>query len=173
MAAAAMLAVMPTSAPPPEAASSVAEPVVTADLVSLVAAFTGFLDAGQPERAAALWDVPALILGDTHVHGPLSLERVASWLRNVTSTHPAGAAAGHAGAGSSGAPASTSQALIQRVEWVAARVATVETRWPCRSCGGLLAGVDGTTFLVRVDQFGQAKIRGLLLHSRGQRASET
>ena len=156
-----------------EAAGSVTEPVITRDLVAVIAAFTGSLDAGEADRAAALWDVPALILGDTHVHGPLSLERVASWLRLVCDGDRSDAAASHAGAGTVCTPESPSEPLIEHVEWVAMRVASVETRWPHRPRGGLLAGVDGTTFLIRVDQFGQAKIRGLLPHSRGQRPSET
>jgi hypothetical protein len=155
-----------TPEPHSETAGSVTEPVITADLVAVVAAFTGFLDAGEADRAAALWDVPALILGDTHVHGPLSLERVASWLRHVSDGAREDAVAGHA----IDDRESPSEALIVRVDWVAARVASVQTRWPRRPRGGLLAGVDGTTFLIRVDQFGQAKIRGLLLHSKGQRA---
>lgn len=152
--------------------AAVIEPVTTVDLVALVAAFTGFLDVGEAERAAALWDVPALILGDSHVHGPLSLERVARWLAlaNDDGTH---AAAGHAGSGSLEAREWPNEPLIERVDWVSARVASVETRWPHRPRGGLLAGVHATTFLIRVDQFGQAKIRGLLLHSESQRSSET
>jgi hypothetical protein len=155
---------------PPDATGSITEPVGTADLVALVAAFTGLLDAGEAESAAALWDVPALILGDSHVHGPLSLDRVASWLRHSSSDGP-DAASSHVPTGDAhGTPIDSP---IRSVQWTSARVATVETRWPRRPQGGLLAGVDGTTFLIRVDQFGQAKIRGLLLHSSSRRASAT
>jgi hypothetical protein len=150
---------------------SVQEPVGTTELVAVIAAFAGFLDVGEAERAAALWDVPALILGDTQVHGPLSLERVASWLRDVSDRGPEDAASGLAPAPATAALPSVTEPLIERVQWLSARVASVETSWPSRPSGGLLAGVDGTTFLIRVDQFGQAKIRGLLLHSRSQRPS--
>ena len=146
------------------------EPVGTTELVAVIAAFAGFLDVGEAERAAALWDVPALILGDTQVHGPLSLERVASWLRDVTERGPAEASSSPAR--TAAALPSVTEPLIDRVQWLSARVASVETSWPSRPSGGVLAGVDGTTFLIRVDQFGQAKIRGLLLHSRSQRPSE-
>jgi hypothetical protein len=75
----------PTIAPtgPLSPASSSPAPVSSSAIVALVAAFVGFLDVREPDRAAQLWDVPALILGDTHVHGPMSIDRLKQWLRNV------------------------------------------------------------------------------------------
>lgn len=151
----------PNDLAPPE---SSLEPVSASAVVALVASFVGFLDVREHDRAAQLWDMPALILGDTHVHAPMSLERLASWLRDIedgadTNTPPSYGSAG------GDAPPGGSEPLVQRLEWLSKRVAMVDVRWPRRARGGLLAGVEGTTFLIRVDQRGQAKIRGLLLRS--------
>jgi hypothetical protein len=155
-------------------ARSVSEPATAADIVALIGAFLGFLDAREPERAAQLWDVPGLILGDTHVHGPMSLDRLASWLRDIdTGAADTPPSYGTDPAREDSCPSEGFEPLIQRPHWLSERVVTVEVRWPRRPRGGLLAGVDGTTFLIRVDQLGQAKIRGVLLHSTRRSHSST
>ena len=140
-------------------------PVSASTVLALLAAFIGFLDVREHDRAAQLWDVPALILGDTHVHGPMSLDRLASWLRDIDGRAEPDTPPSYGMAGGE-TPPGGGEPLIQRLDWISKRVAMVDARWPCRSRGGLLAGVDGTTFLIRIDQYGQPKIRGLLLRSK-------
>jgi hypothetical protein len=139
-------------------------PVSATTVLALLAAFVGFLDVREHDRAAQLWDLPALILGDTHVHGPMSLDRLASWLRDIDGGAVPGMPPSFAVPVGETAPGSD-EPLIQRLDWISMRVAMVHARWPSRPRGGLLDGVSGTTFLIRIDQRGQAKIRGLLLRS--------
>jgi hypothetical protein len=166
--AAAARGVMKASEPLPAASDqgsnegSVLEPVSTSAVLVLLASFVGLLDVGEHDRAAQLWDLPALILGDTHVHGPMSLERLATWLRSIEDRADEPPSYGMP---DGKAPTADGAPLIRNVEWTSRRVAVVDTRWPSRPRGGLLAGVEGSTFLIRIDQSGQAKIRGLLLRA--------
>jgi hypothetical protein len=123
-----------------------------------LAEFIRDVSVGDARAAAALWDVPALILGDEHVHGPLSRERLAEVLADTPGPGPLQRRPPHA----ADAPP---ELFIERVEWVSQRVAAIDARWPRLPRGGLLHGIDAATFLVRTDELGQPKIRGLLLRS--------
>ena len=126
----------------------------------MLGAFFGFLDVKEVKSAAALWDVPALILGDRVVHGPLSMERLEALLGEVyDGPEPPATPDGF----------EMIEPMIKRLDWIAERVAVVDARWPRKPRGGMLADVDGTTFLVRIDEYGQPRIRGLLLHSSHRR----
>lgn len=129
-----------------------------AALVPLLAEFLRHLSVGDARAAAELWDVPALILGDEHVHGPLSRERLAEVLADT----PGPGALERRAPRDPGAPI---ELLVERVEWTSQRVAAIVVRWPRLPRGGVLHGVEAATFLVRSDELSQPKIRGLLLHS--------
>lgn len=133
-------------------------PSDSAALGSVLSEFLRHLCAGDTAAAAALWDVPALILGDEHAHGPLSRERLAEMLADM----PGPGALD--GAGTRGEPARV-EARIERVEQISQRVTAIDARWPQLRRGGLLHGIDAATFLVRIDEHGHPKIRGLLLRS--------
>jgi hypothetical protein len=130
----------------------------TTALVPLLAEFLRHLSVGDARAAAELWDVPALILGDEHVHGPLSRERLAEVLADT----PGPGALERRPQRDPGTPV---ELLVERVEWTSQRVATILVRWPRLPRGGVLHGVEAATFLVRSDELSQPKIRGLLLHS--------
>jgi hypothetical protein len=72
---------------------------------AILAEFLRHLSVRNALAAAALWDVPALILGDEHVHGPLSRERLA-------------ASAGDA----------PLELLVERMTWTLAAVAAIDVR---------------------------------------------
>jgi hypothetical protein len=127
-------------------------------LVPLLSDFLRHLSAGDAHAAAALWDVPALILGDEHVHGPLSRDRLAEVLADA----PGAGALERRARRDGEAP---TELLVEHVEWTSQRVAAVYARWPRLPQGGLLHGIEAGTFLVRIDEFSQPKIRGLVLHS--------
>jgi hypothetical protein len=130
----------------------------SAALVPVLSEFLRHLSAGDTHAAAALWDVPALILGDEHVHGPLSRDRLAEVLADMPGPGALEGPARHDGE----APV---QLVVDCVEWTSQRVAAIDARWPRLLRGGLLHGVDAATFLVRIDEFSQPKIRGLVLRS--------
>lgn len=127
-------------------------------LVRLLAEFLRHLSVGDARAAAALWDVPALILGDEHVHGPLSRDRLAEVLADTPGPEPLQRRAQQAGE----APL---ELVVERVEWTSQRVAAIDARWPRLARGGLLHGIEAATFLVRSDELSQPKVRGLVLHS--------
>lgn len=126
--------------------------------VSTLNEFFRHLSRGDAHAAAALWDVPALILGDEHAHGPMSRDRLAEVLADMPGPAPLEARPSVEG----DAPIELS---IDRVEWTSQRVALVEARWRPLPRGGLLHGIEVATFLLRSDELGHPKIRGLLLHS--------
>jgi hypothetical protein len=129
--------------------------------VRLLAEFLRHLSVGDARAAAALWDVPALILGDEHVHGPLSRDRLAELL---VDTPGPGALQRRAQPAGEAPP----ELRVERVEWTSQRVAAIDARWPRLARGGLLHGIEAATFLVRSDELSQPKIRGLVLHSARQ-----
>jgi hypothetical protein len=134
----------------------------TADRAALVSTLTEFfrhLSAGDARAAAAVWDVPALILGDEYVHGPLSRDRLAEMLADAPGPGALEVAALRGG------PAPPCKLSIESIEWPSQRIAAVEARWPRLPRGGLLHGIEAATFLLRSDELGHPKIRGLVLHS--------
>ena len=126
------------------------------ELMSLLSEFFRHLSSGDAHAAASLWDVPALILGDEQVHGPLSRDRLAEMLAAA----PGAALESPARRGDVALEPS-----IERIERPSSRVAVIDARWPRPPRAGLLHGIDAATFLVRSDELGQPKIRGLVLHS--------
>lgn len=145
---------MPSTTLPP----SPRRPTDSEALVPLLAEFLRHLSVGDARAAAALWDVPALILGDEHVHGPLSRERLAEVLADTPGPEPLQRLAQHAAE----APL---ELTVERVAWTSQRVAAIDARWPRLIRGGVLHGIEAATFLVRSDERSHPKIRGLVLHS--------
>jgi hypothetical protein len=130
----------------------------SAPLVPCLTEFLRHLSAGDARAAAELWDVPALILGDEHVHGPLSRERLAEMLADTPGPGALGPTAQRNGDG-------PPELMVERVEWTSRRVAAVDVRWARLPRGGLLHGIEAATFLVRTDESNQPKIRALVLRS--------
>lgn len=129
------------------------QPTLESDdlLVSTLDDFARHLRRGDATAAAALWDVPALLLGDFVVHGPLSAARLAELLSEATG--PA--------TGSAALPSAT----LERVEWASERVARVDTGWPGGAQTGLFDAVAATTFYLRVDELSHPRIRALILRA--------
>jgi hypothetical protein len=141
-------------------------------LVAHLASYARCIEARDATAAAALWDVPALILGDSHAHGPLSISRLTELLE--TAVQGSGEAASTTPGSTAPLPAPTPlEDSIERIQWLSDRVATIDTGWPQRSYGGLLEGVSGTCFIVRIDERGHPKIRGLLLRNRPPTAARS
>lgn len=132
----------------------------TSAIVAMLDRFFHYFAAQQHGPAVELWDLPALVLGDNHVHGPMSrphLERL--FAEAVPLPEPASLAGQRPRAGSRTEPG----ARIEAGVWVAERVARIYARWPEQRFGGFLRGVEATEFLVRIDEAHDPKIRGLML----------
>ena len=146
-------------APPPSSATG-----SPADILATLERFVHYFALQRVEPAVELWDLPALILGDWHVHGPMSrpqLERLfaeavplADW-ESLAGQRPR--------AGSRQGP------LLQSSDctWLSQRVARVFAPWPQQHFGGFLSDVEASEFLVRIDESGAPKIRALLLLPAG------
>lgn len=129
-------------------------------IVDLLDRFFRYLALQQPEPAAELWDLPALILGDLHVHGPMSRPQLQRLLAEAVPVSRAESLAGQR------PRAGSRQASVVAPGeglWVAERIARVSARWPEQRFGGFLSGVESCEFLVRVDESGLPKIRALTL----------
>lgn len=138
------------------------------ELVSLLAEFFRHLSAGDADAAAASWDVPALILGDDHVHGPLSRDRLAQMLVDRPGPSPLDPSPPELPAVRDADVPLDLQMVdlqVERLEWTSRRVAAIDVRWTPLPHAGLLHGIEAATFLVRIDELGQPKIRGLVLHA--------
>jgi hypothetical protein len=121
-----------------------------------------FLDlfaAGDVVGLGELWDLPALVLGDEQVHGLMSRPHLNRLLAEAV-FQPEPTLFTRTG------PQHGSEE-IESLEWISPRVAVVELPWPAGSAGGFLQGVQASTFLLRIDQHDQLKIRGLLLRGSG------
>lgn len=132
-------------------------PASTVDVPEFIDLFLDRVVARDAESISLLWDVPALVLGDQHVHGPMSLRQVGQLFADAF----------HQVDGRSDARPLIGAEHIESTEWVSTRVVLVELPWPARALGGFLQGVDATTFALRVDQYHHLKIRALLLRGHG------
>jgi hypothetical protein len=130
------------------------------DVRSFLEGFVGRLVSGDARAAAELWDVPALVMGDERVHGPVSNADLARMFSDALLERELdkGAACTPEGLEPMALRADT-------VDWLSLRVATVSAAWPGRKLGGFLRNVEASTFLVRVDRNQHFKIRALLLRA--------
>jgi hypothetical protein len=103
--------------------------------------------------AAQLWDPPALVLGDTHVHGMMSISQIQRLLADT-------AVNGHE-------PWLNGTIRIEQLEWQSERVVQTRVRWTAMAFDGVLRGVSGGIFVMRFDEVETPKIRGLLLLPEG------
>jgi hypothetical protein len=118
-------------------------------LRSTLESFIQHMERGEFLVAADQWHLPALVLGDQQVHGPLSNEHLTRWLGEAVP--PPRVRVG------------TPVDHIRTIEWISERVAQVSTSWPTLRFGGSLRGIESTVFLLRIDELGHPRIRGLLL----------
>lgn len=135
--------------------NAVEEPVV-----AVLERFFQYLALQQPQPAAELWDLPALILGDHHVHGPMSRPQLERLLAEAAPlARPESLAGQRPRAGSR----QGSYVGEEDCVWLGERVARVRAHWPEERFGGFLSGGGSCEFLVRIDEGGLPKIRGLTL----------
>lgn len=129
-------------------------------IVAVLERFFQYLAMEQPEPAVELWDLPALILGDSHVHGPMSRPQLERLLAEATPlARPESLAGQRPRAGSRQGRYVSAEGGV----WLGERVARVRAHWPEQRFGGFLSGVGACEFLLRIDEGGLPKIRALTL----------
>lgn len=107
--------------------------------------------AGDGRTVAAMWAVPALIVGDEMVRATSSLQEVEQFFggareqynaRGITDTRPD----------------------IQELEWVTDRIAIVEVRWPYLDPQGHEKGEETSTYTLRRNEAGELKLHVAVMH---------
>jgi len=106
---------------------------------------------GHGEVAAAMWAVPALVLGD----------EMALAVKAVSELEPffTGARAQYNQRGVTG-----TRAEIIRLDWLTERIAQVEVRWPWLDAQGQEVGEETSTYVLRADDSGALKLRCAIMH---------
>jgi ketosteroid isomerase-like protein len=113
--------------------------------------FGALVTAGDGAAIAQLWETPAYVLGDTMAMPVTSPEEVATFFggakpqyneRGITDT----------------------RAEIQRETWHTDRLVSVEVRWPYLDAEGAAHGSETSTYVLRVDDAGQLRLRVAIMH---------
>ncbi len=133
-------------------------------VVAMLERFFHYLALQQLDPAVELWDVPAFILADAYVHGPMSRPQLERLLAEAVPLAREESLAGQR------PRAGSRQGAFIRPEdcfWVGQRVARVHASWPEQAFAGLLSDAEESEFLVRIDEAGLPKIRALTLLPAG------
>jgi hypothetical protein len=113
------------------------------------------LTAGDGRAAAALWEIPALVVGDTMTKVVSSREEMEAFFggakqqyntRGVSDTRPD----------------------IVRLRWVTDRMAIVEVRWPYLDERGNEVGEEASTYTIRRDDAGDLKLVAAVMHGEAK-----
>jgi hypothetical protein len=106
---------------------------------------------GDGKAAAALWAVPAMILGDNDVRSVSSREELASFFgrareeylaQGITETRPD----------------------VRNLTWLTREQALVEVRWPYLTAAREEQGEETSTYVLRRDESGTLKIQVAVMH---------
>lgn len=114
---------------------------------------------GDGKAAAALWAVPALILGETEartIGTPAELE-----------THFGGAKEQYNARG-----ITDTRAEIVELKWLTPRIATVQVRWPYLDRQGQEVGEETSTYTLRRDEGGALKLQAAVMHGASTGADQ-
>lgn len=129
-----------------------ASQITPQDAPALLQRLIDLFAAGDAAAIAELWDAPALIMGDEQVHGTMSRGQIEKLFWDASAKGDIG-------------NTTPTDLDLRRQEWISRRVVLVELGWPKQRARGFLHGVTATTFVLRIDEQDNLKIRALLLHS--------
>jgi len=122
---------------------------------ALLARLAHALTSGDGRAAAATWATPALVLGDDialTVKSSADLQEVFGGAkahynaRGITDMRPD----------------------VLRLDWVTARLAIVEVRWPYLTATGDEIGEDISTYVIRREPDGRLAIRAAVMHGEAE-----
>lgn len=121
------------------------------DVLQFLDAYALALLRGDERAIAAMWEAPALVIGDAGVHAVASTAEVERFFaeakeqyaaRHITGTRPD----------------------VQRLEWVTERIAMVRVWWPYLDEGGRHIGAESSTYTLRRDEHGRLRLRVATMH---------
>jgi ketosteroid isomerase-like protein len=130
--------------------------VDTAEVQALLDALARAVTAGDGQKVAALWEVPALVIGADAV--------IAVNARAEVERFFGGARAQYNDQG-----IVDTRADIMRLEWLNGRIAMVSVRWPYIDQQGRERGAEQSTYTLRRDDDGVLKIRAVTMHGVTER----
>jgi hypothetical protein len=106
---------------------------------------------GDGRAAAAMWEVPAFVIGDDHVM-PVSAEKeIEAFFGGAKDQYDAKGI-------------TDTRAEIVKLDWVTTRIAIVQVRWPYLDEKGDVHGEETSTYTLRRDDAGNLKLRIALMH---------
>ncbi|HXU01218.1 MAG TPA: hypothetical protein VN903_09515 [Polyangia bacterium] len=122
---------------------------------ALLAQLARALTSGDGKAAAAMWATPALVLGDDLALTVSSRADLQEVLGGAKAQYDARGIA-------------DTRAEILRLDWVTARLAIVEVRWPYLSAAGDEIGEETSTYVIRREPDGRLAIRASVMHGEAE-----
>jgi ketosteroid isomerase-like protein len=112
--------------------------------------FANALIAGDGKAVAALWAVPAMVLGDDMVRPVNSAEEIEKFFGDAKEQYNSRGIVG-------------TRADILRLEWVSDKIVLVDVRWPYIDQGGNELAEESSTYTLMRDVDGNFKLRVALM----------
>jgi hypothetical protein len=109
------------------------------------------LTSGDGHAAAAMWELPALIVGDQEVRPLAQQDELESMFAGAKNQYNARGVTG-------------TRAHILRLDWATEAIAIVKVRWPYLDPGGHEVGEETSTYVLRRDDAGRLKLRSAVYH---------
>jgi hypothetical protein len=113
--------------------------------------FARALTAGDGRTIAAMWQTPALVLGDRELRAIVSPAEVEAFFSGAREQYNARGI-------------DEARPEIVSVDWLTERIANVRVRWPYIDRSGGELGEESSTYTVRQDDAGQLKLCVAILH---------
>lgn len=113
--------------------------------------FGELITAGDGAAVAELWETPAYVLGDTMAKAVVTSEEVARFFGGAKAQYDERGIV-------------DTRAEIRRETWLTDRLVTVEVRWPYLDAEGRAHGEETSTYVLRVDDRGELRLRAAVMH---------
>jgi hypothetical protein len=127
-----------------------------AELQALLDRMARAITAGDGKAMAALWEVPAIVIGADGVIPVAALAEVESFFGGAKEQYNQMGIV-------------DTRADIAHVEWANQRVAMVRVRWPYIDQQGRERGQEQSTYTLRRDDRGDLKVRAVVMHGASGR----
>ncbi len=115
---------------------------------------------GDGRTVAAMWEVPALVLGDDHAMSIGTAHEIEQFFGGAKEQYNAKGI-------------TDTRAEIVRLEWATPKIAIVQVRWPYLDAQGNVHGEERSTYTLRRDEAGNLKLRVAVMHGASEvRAAE-
>jgi hypothetical protein len=113
------------------------------------------ITAGDGETIAGMWDLPALVIGDTMLQAVSTREELASFFGGAREQY-------------NSRGITDTRAEIVTLEWATDRIAIVTVRWPYLDESGREMGEESSTYTLRRNDAGELKMVSALMRGASQ-----